>query len=43
MDYLHWLKTLLQINMTEEILTTEAATKRCSPKKQLLLDLQNLK
>ena len=43
MDYLHWLKTHFQINITEQIPTTKAATKRCSPEKQLLLDLQKLK
>ena len=32
-----------QINITESVLTTKAATERCSPEKQLLLDLQKLK
>ena len=43
MDYLHRSKILFQININEWILTTKAATKRCSPIKAAALDFQKLK
>ena len=43
MGYLHRLKTLSQINITEWLLKRKQPLKRCSQEKQLVLDLQKLK